>query len=333
MPKLSIIVPVYNVKNFLSKCINSIRNQTFKDYELILIDDGSTDGSGEMCDAFAKQNDKIKVIHQDNHGLAYVRNIGIAKAVGEYIGFVDSDDWIEPDMFFKMINVADNNDADIVICRVRMVESDGTTTQKEIGPQNERYMDSTMATMEILKDEEIPSFSVNKIYRHNLFENIKFPVGRIFEDTATIYKVFYKSSKVIAIPYLGYNYMQNPNGICKQKYHDTLKTLNRELYNALAFDERYVFAREHEDLKEIVPLCAYKAYIMIRSFIHMLGHKRYKLTEEQGKIVNEIMNSFRAEDLSFCSKWERLDLYLFHYSKKILKTYINMVPYFHKMKD
>lgn len=332
MPKLSIIVPVYNVKNFLSKCINSIRNQTFKDYELILIDDGSTDGSGELCDALAKQNDRTSIIHQENHGQAHARNIGIGRAKGEYIGFVDSDDWIEPEMFDRMIKMADNNDADIVICRVRKIERDGSVVE-EVGPQRELCMNRIKATIEILKDEAIPSFPVNKIYRRSLFDGIKFPEGRIFEDTATIYKVFYKSSKVIAIPYMGYNYMQNPNGTCHKKYHDVVKHLNKELYNALAFDERYVFAREHEDLKEIVPLCAYKAYIMIRSFIHMLGHKRYKLTEEQKKIVNEIMDSFRAEDLSLCTRWERLDMYLFHYSKKILKTYINMVPYFHKMKD
>ncbi len=332
MARLSIIVPVYNVKEYLEKCITSILSQTYTDYELILVDDGSTDGSGEMCDAFALQNDKIKVLHQENHGLAYVRNVGIRIAKSDYIGFIDSDDWIEPEMFAKMLNVADSNDADIVVCRVRLVESDGTIL-KEIGPQDEQYMDRSRATIEILKDEELPSFSVNKIYRLNLFENIEFPVGRIFEDTATIYKVFYKSSKVITIPYIGYNYLQNSNGICNQKYHDVKKTLDRDLYNALAFDERYVFAREHKDLKEIVPLCAYKAYIMIRSFIHMLGHKKYELTEEQENIVLEIMNSFKKEDLEFCSRWELLDLYLFNFSKLLLKTYINIVPYFHKMKE
>ena len=98
-PKISIIVPVYNVEQYLSKCIDSILNQTFKDFELILINDGSTDKSGDICDFYKQKDKRIKVIHKNNEGVAKTRNVGIANANAEYIGFIDSDDWIENDMY------------------------------------------------------------------------------------------------------------------------------------------------------------------------------------------------------------------------------------------
>lgn len=116
MPKLSIIVPVYNAENYLDRCVNSIMNQTFKDFELILVDDGSTDASGKMCDDYADQNFNIKVIHQYNKGIGPARNTGILNSNGEYIGFVDNDDFISPIMYENLIRVALNTNSDIVSC-------------------------------------------------------------------------------------------------------------------------------------------------------------------------------------------------------------------------
>lgn len=332
MPRLSIIVPVYNVAKYLERCLDSILNQTFTDYELILVDDGSTDESAEMCDAYTKKDDRISVIHQSNHGQAYARNIAIKKSKGDYIGFIDSDDWIETEMYQHLFDSIYKYGADIALCRVRKVDT-AENILEIIGPEETTLMDRVAATIEILKDELILSYPVNKIYRRDLFDGVEFPVGRIFEDTATTYKTFYKAAKVVAIPYIGYNYLQNPSGTCRTIHREKKKYLDRELFNALAFDERYVFAKEHEDLRDIVPLCAYKAYQMIRSFIHMLGHKGYELTQEQEEIVDKIMQTFDKRDLSLCTKWDKMDLVMFHLSKRLLKMYISIVPSFHKMKE
>ena len=332
MPKLSIIIPVYNVKGLIDRCIQSVLSQTFRDYELILIDDGSSDGSAEKCDNYERKDDRVRVIHQKNSGQSYARNVGIKMAKGEFVGFVDSDDYIEPLMYESMLESAEKNDADIVVCKLQLVEPTGKII-KVVGYDDTHVFNKLEATREILKDDMIPSFPVNKIYKRHLFKDIEFPIGRIFEDTATIYKLFYKSDKVVTISYMGYNYIQNPCGTCKARHQDINKYLNRELFNALAFDERYLFARTTPGLEEVVSLCAFKAYKMIRCFIHMLGHKKYKLTKEQKSMVDDIMRSFDTKDLSEFSLLEKMDLYMYRISEPLLLFYINIVPFFHKMKE
>lgn len=114
--KLSIIVPVYKVEKYIRRCLDSIINQTFTDFELILVDDGSPDTSGEICEGYAKKDERIRVIHQENKGLSGARNTGVEVSKGEYIGFVDSDDWIELEMYEKLITAAEKYGADIVKC-------------------------------------------------------------------------------------------------------------------------------------------------------------------------------------------------------------------------
>lgn len=116
MPQLSVIVPIYNAEKFLMRCVNSILDQKFRDFELILIDDGSSDASPEICDKIMKNDNRIVVIHQDNAGVAAARNIGIERATGNYIAFVDSDDFIEEEMYFSMINIAEKYNCDVVMC-------------------------------------------------------------------------------------------------------------------------------------------------------------------------------------------------------------------------
>lgn len=332
MSKLTIVVPVYNVKEYLQRCIDSILTQSFTDFELLLVDDGSTDGSGEMCDEILKTDSRIKVVHKQNGGLSSARNTGIELGSGEYFTFVDSDDWIEPQMYEKMMETAEKHNADIVICRLQMINAPNDVL-KIIGYDNVLHFNKIEATKEVLRDEMIPSFSCNKIFKRELFNDVRYPVGRIFEDTATIYKLFYKSNMVITIPYIGYNYWQNPNGLCKNRNQSIEKNLTRELHNALAFDERYVFAKSVKELEEVVPLCAFKAYQMIRSFIHMLKHKKHSLNAEQEQIIDGIMRSFDIKDLTHFSWLEKMDLYLFRYSKPLLNAYLSIIPLFHKMKE
>ena len=115
---LSVIIPVYNVREYLKKCLDSVINQTYTNLEIILIDDGSNDGSGDLCDAFLQKDDRIRVVHQSNQGLAVARNVGLDMANGEWIAFVDSDDWLDENMYEILINLANKYDADIASCSV-----------------------------------------------------------------------------------------------------------------------------------------------------------------------------------------------------------------------
>ena len=326
--KLSIIVPVYNVSNYLDQCIQSILSQSFKDFELIVIDDGSTDDCWKKCERWAHNDDRIKLIQQHNQGLSMARNSGIRVAKGDYLVFVDSDDWIEPDMFSSMVHFSEIHHADIVVCRGQIVEADWTISGY-VGYDSFEMMSRVEATKEILKDDKMQSFAWNKIYKRELFEGIEYPVGRIFEDTATTYKLFYKCNKVVCIPYVGYNYRMNSNSITHEKRTDIHKFIKRELDNALAFHERYLFARSHEELKDVLPLCAFKAYQMIRSFIHLVEHKNIYLTKEQVHTVNNIMGKIYINDLSMFNMYERLDLVLYKINKHLLKMYLRLIAKIH----
>ena len=172
-PVLSIIVPVYNVGPYLGRCVKSILSQTFKDFELILIDDGSTDISGELCEQLKLMDHRILVVHQLNRGQAAARNQGIAIAKGEWLGFVDSDDWLEPNMYEKLLDAVSFYKAEVAICRHQFVSSSGSF--QVIGEEINQVMDNIEATRQILGDERIQSFAWNKIYARRLFQDILYP--------------------------------------------------------------------------------------------------------------------------------------------------------------
>lgn len=132
MPELSIIVPVYKVEKYLPKCIDSILAQTFRDFELILIDDGSPDNCGKICDDYAARDSRIRVIHQENAGVSAARNAGLDIACGTYLGFVDSDDWIEPEMYETMIATAKEKQVDVVVCGIKYCEENGTFIRSDL---------------------------------------------------------------------------------------------------------------------------------------------------------------------------------------------------------
>lgn len=224
--KISIIVPIYNVESYLNKCLNSIVNQTLKDIEIITVNDGSTDNSLSIIKEYSLKYKNIKIINKDNGGLSDARNIGIESALGEYIAFVDSDDWIEKEMMFDMYNLAKNNDADIVFCSLQKVDKFGNVI-KNI-PQFHNLPEKI-----ILKDNlnllgEIENFACNKIFRKSLFKNITFPKGLNFEDNATIPRIILKSKILAKSNNYYYKYLVRQNSISNshnKKGLDMLKAI------------------------------------------------------------------------------------------------------------
>ncbi|EGO6689884.1 glycosyltransferase, partial [Enterococcus faecalis] len=162
MPKISIIVPVYNVEKYLEKCVRSILAQTFTDFELILVDDGSPDSSGAMCDQFAEQDQRVKVIHKENGGLSDARNAGIEIATGEYLGFVDSDDYIADDMYELLYTNIVKEDADLSICGIYDVYEGKEPVEKQ---QQYIVLDKVAAMKMILEAKVVSVHAVNKLYK------------------------------------------------------------------------------------------------------------------------------------------------------------------------
>ena len=183
MKKISIIVPVYKVESYLSRCIDSILAQTYQNFELILVDDGSPDYCGEICDNYAEKDDRIKVIHQPNRGVSAARNASLDLATGDYIGFVDSDDYISINMYSDMIKLLEVNGLDIIICTAFMVKGD--KVKGFVGDGRLTIYDKKEILNKSLIDFENTAW--NKVYTRTAIGDIRFPEGRLFEDTATAY--------------------------------------------------------------------------------------------------------------------------------------------------
>ena len=195
---VSIIVPIYMVEKYLDDCIRSIVGQTYKNIEIILVDDGSTDSCPQKCDEWAHKDSRIKVIHKVNGGLSDARNAGIAVAKGEFLMFVDSDDWIREDMIEKMISeMKDAHDVDICSCGICNVYSDGRRISREISK-----MEGNAETIikELYNNCNFPVSSWGKLYRSGIWEDLGFPLGKICEDAFTTPLLIDRAKDIVQIP-------------------------------------------------------------------------------------------------------------------------------------
>lgn len=228
-PMLSVIVPVYNVEKYLDKCISSIINQTFKNIEILLIDDGSTDLSGEICDAWKQKDSRIKVFHKQNGGLSDARNYGLMNASGIYVGFVDSDDFLDEEMYNRLMLGCEKYNADVGCCNKVRVFNDKKICENVIS--SNKFINKSQALLLLLLSD--PSVC-NKIFKKDLFQNIKFPYGKLYEDIATTPHLIDKSNGMYIDCIAGYYYNQLNNGsiihksfnIKKMDYFYNTKELN-----------------------------------------------------------------------------------------------------------
>lgn len=215
---ISVIVPVYNVEKYLARCVESIRKQTYQNLEIILVDDGSPDECPRICDQFALADARIRVIHKPNGGLSDARNAGIEAASGTYIGFVDSDDYIHPQMYMDLWKSLKDENADIAVCGVKKVSEE----DREVpgSPENSVRVYSGREAVANLFDASLYLQSVvawNKLYRRTLFDGVRYPVGKLHEDEFTTYTLFYKSDKVVYNAGIYYYYYQRADSIMGER--------------------------------------------------------------------------------------------------------------------
>lgn len=217
---ISIVVPVYNVEAYLEDCVNSILAQSYKNLQIILVDDGSTDSSGHMCDSFAKADDRITVVHQANGGLACARNVGIAAATGQWLLFVDSDDYIAPELCQSSLCTAKEKNADIVVFNVTCVSQ-----SKKPLFDTERLTEGALSAKDALSHllkGDIHDYAVNKLFKKELFDDIAFPLGRAYEDLGTMYKVFDNAKNVYCLEKSFYFYRRRSDSVVGQMTDKTL---------------------------------------------------------------------------------------------------------------
>ena len=231
-PEISIIVPVYNVEPYLKRCLDSIVNQSMKEIEILVIDDGSTDKSAEICDDYAMFDNRIKVIHQKNGGLSRARNVGLNQAQSKYIMFVDSDDFVERDFCKIPYEIAEKNDCDLVMFCFRYLKNG-----LETGKNNSTELDDSFLSKEnavLFMNTVIHDYIWNKLYKAELFKNSSFPNNRLFEDIGTFYKLLLKSKTIYFTNSVLYNYAVRSNSITKRR------NLNMKFdYLEMVYDKTY----------------------------------------------------------------------------------------------
>ena len=237
-PKLSIIIPAYNVERFLDKCLESVVQQTYTDFEVVLINDGSTDSTLMMCREWGDRDPRMRLISQENKGLAETRNVGIRAARGTLLMFVDSDDYLEPRAAEILVRALETEDADVAIGRFISEDLQGRE-DKHYAQLGNRVMTPAEAYLKVLFDREVKSFAWGKVYRRELFDGVTYPAGKLLEDYMTTYRLFAKARRVVTTRSLVYHYVQRPNSIM----HEKLYSADRDLTFLRAVYARFVHAR------------------------------------------------------------------------------------------
>ncbi len=212
-PLISVIVPVYKVELYLDRCVESIVNQTYSNLEIILVDDGSPDNCPAMCDAWVAKDSRIRVIHKKNGGLSDARNAGMTVATGEYIAFVDSDDWLEIQMYQCLYEAMTMTDADIASCGARRVWLDGKPAQELLAVNRDCVLEQEAAMVALITSNGLVQTVWNKLYRRSAIEGVLFLTGLIHEDEFWSWQVIARARRTVTLKESYYNYLQRENSI------------------------------------------------------------------------------------------------------------------------
>lgn len=267
--KISIIVPVYNVELYLRKCVKSILAQTFKDKEIILVDDGSTDGSADICDELSTRYSSVKVIHKKNGGLSSARNVGLDNAKGDFVAFVDSDDTISIRMYDELYEGMILNHADVGICGRYYVYEDGTKLKRYKESSSNKVLTSEEAILEMNSFKSFDMAAWDKLYNRKIFDGLRFPEGKLSEDFFIMYKIFDRASKIFYTPKPLYNYLQRENSISHGK------NINYDFIEAAKEQMNYVESK-YPNLKGVVHTAYASAHMTVYDF-----HLKAKVPIEQ----------------------------------------------------
>lgn len=301
---ISVIVPIYNVEAYLERCVRSIQSQTYAKLEIILVDDGSPDGCGELCDRFAKEDNRIRVIHKENGGLSDARNAGLDIAVGEYVVFVDSDDYIAPYFVETLYKVLTETDSDVAMCSYTVVEDGLGKSFEKFSEQTTYHIYDRQGLLMNLYDanhEDATYFIVawNKLYKKALWDNIRFPKGKIHEDEATTYKIYDRCQKGVYIKVPMYGYFTSTSSITR----DAFSVRRLEWMDAL--NDRIAFFEQKEE--HILTACSLRARAdgAIKYYYPL-----HKLCKESGAYKEEKkrLKTYVKEALFRSGKYRKLSL-------------------------
>lgn len=307
MPKISVIVPVYKVEPFLRRCVDSLLGQSFTDFDLILVDDGSPDSCGSMCDAYAKLDSRVAVIHRENGGLSAARNSGIdwsfEHSGSQWLAFVDSDDWVHKDYLKRLYEAVENSGCKISACGFFRT-TDGEFPA--VGEADCTVMEAGDYYCSDSVHDGVTAVAWNKLYHKSLFGTLRYPVGKLHEDEFTTYRAVYQAGQVAVMEDVLYAYYQNPAGIMRSSWNP------KRMHVLEAFEEQIAFAKEAGD-KGLLKKAVLKSIFSIHEHLGQASEaykkelrKKLRLALKQGKELG-----------IFPRSWENLWAYEVAYPVKI----------------
>ncbi len=280
---ISVIIPIYKVEQYLDKCIKSVVNQTYQNLEIILVDDGSPDKCPAICDKWKKIDNRIKVIHKPNGGLSDARNAGLKLATGDYIAFVDSDDYIDEDMYEFLVNQISLSNADIAICNLDYVDINGKIMKNVTTGNNGCFTSKEILAKWCGEDFVYYVVVWNKLYKRKCWDNVYFPKGKINEDNFVMYRVFFNSNNIVCSKERKYKYVQRNDSIMSN-------VINSKKYNEVqAICEAYNFYQENglSDISGVVVKRLANVFFELNGRINI-----YECTSEERKYIKEIKQLF-----------------------------------------
>lgn len=318
---LSVIVPVYNVEKYITQCIESISRQTYQNLEILIVVDGATDNSGKICDELSLKDNRIQVIYRENGGLSAARNTGLLHATGNYITFVDGDDWIEPDMYETMMKYAAEQKADLVACRYKCIYTDHVEDDStgQVTVYNQRYEMLTQC----LEEEEcflIQNAAWNKLYSREVLGDEKFPEGKWYEDVVFSAKILSRVRRGVYIDTAFYNYVRERQG----------SIMNAGITERIFTDQIPAFLEKEEYLKTLdsqEPLRAFQYNFykkMLILYRQLFKHENKQLRRYAKGIITIIRsrkNTFSAvSKVSIAKKSDIIKLRIFVLSPTLFRV-------------
>lgn len=291
--KISVIVPVYNVENYLEKCLNSLVNQTLQEIEILVINDGSKDNSQRIIDEFQERfPEKIKAFSKENGGLSDARNFGIDRAIGDFLAFVDSDDYVSENMMEEMYNLAIKNQAELVICNLQKVDENGNVTQKLTQIPNLPEKIDLENNFSVFSD--LSYFACNKIFKRALFEGKRFQKGMHFEDIELIPQILLQCKTLAKTDAFYYQYLERSNSISKSHTERGLDILKAVENVEKSFKNSVYFSRQKElkgfqILEGVYTFLAYLAFVKDDEVFNKMNFNLKKFIKERDISLKEIL--------------------------------------------
>lgn len=334
-PLLSVIVPCYNVEKYIDKCVSSIVNQTYPNLEILLIDDGSLDKTGAICDEWQMCDQRIKVIHKQNEGLAYARKTGIENATADYVTFVDSDDWIDKNMYADMMGALLTTDSDIADCDLCVVYEDGRTEHRVNERQETiRTMGRIESVITNLENNGWRTSFGTKILKKKLFDHIEFPKGRTYGEDMVVLVLFHHASKTVFLDKEYYCYFQRSDSISRPT--NILKEMKNFSDISDAWYERYIFVKNHPEYHSSMSTVEYMTVCLCIGLLRNMIVRSQYFTDEYFKVKTAQLRSISLTQKKKLRRGFKIDYYVLILAPKCYKffrsLYAGIIKMINKLK-